>query len=119
MGRAPHRPRTTAGDAVVDSIPASPTNARGCWPARADRPRPWSRILEWMGSDGFVLLLTFACYVVFAMVAPGFASAGNAANIFTSCLPLLVLAVGQTVVMITGGIDLSVSAIVGTTSVLG
>jgi ribose/xylose/arabinose/galactoside ABC-type transport system permease subunit len=58
-------------------------------------------------------------FAAFAPFTPGFASPGNAWNILISCLPLLVLATGQTIVLITGGIDLSVTAIIGLSSVVG
>ena len=43
---------------------------------------------------------------------PGFASAENTGNIFANLLPLLVVAIGQTFVLIAGGIDLSVTSTV-------
>jgi ribose/xylose/arabinose/galactoside ABC-type transport system permease subunit len=71
------------------------------------------------GSESFVLLLCLAVFLVFAPVAPGFVSPGNFANILVACLPLLVLATGQTLVLITAGIDLSAAAVIGLGSVLG
>lgn len=62
------------------------------------------------------------CVVYFLVVTPfadGFASGANLINVFSAMLPLLVLAVGQTLVMITGGIDLSTTSIVALASVLG
>lgn len=62
------------------------------------------------------------CVVYFLLVTPfadGFASGPNLVNVFSAMLPLLVLAVGQTLVMITGGIDLSTTSIVALASVLG
>ena len=50
---------------------------------------------------------------------PGMASRGNLSNLLSNLLPLLVLALGQTVVLITAGIDLSMVAVVGVCSVLG
>jgi ribose transport system permease protein len=46
-------------------------------------------------------------------------SAENLQNVFSNYLPLLVVAAGQTVVMITGGIDLSVTGIIGLASICG
>lgn len=66
-----------------------------------------------------VLLLPLVLFLVLAGFAPGFATAGNLGNLVVAGLPLLVLATGQTVVLITGGIDLSVTAVIGLTSVLG
>jgi ribose/xylose/arabinose/galactoside ABC-type transport system permease subunit len=73
------------------------------------------RILE----DHLPLVL---CIVYFLLVAPfadGFASGANLVNVFSAMLPLLVLAVGQTLVMITGGIDLSMTSVIALASVLG
>ena len=50
---------------------------------------------------------------------PGFASAGNLRNLFSSLLPLVAVAVGETLVLVTGGIDLSVTAVIALASVLG
>jgi ribose/xylose/arabinose/galactoside ABC-type transport system permease subunit len=50
---------------------------------------------------------------------PGLASSRNLANVFSNMLPLLVVAIGQTFVLITGGIDLSVTAIIGVASIAG
>lgn len=47
-----------------------------------------------------------------------FASTGNLANILTQIAPIMLLAVGQSFILLTGGIDLSQGAVVGVTSVL-
>ena len=66
-----------------------------------------------------MLLLCAVVFAAFAPFTPGFVSPGNLANILIACLPLLVLATGQTLVLITGGIDLSVAAIIGLSSIVG
>src|SRR5215510_14486418 len=78
-------------------------------------PRTLNRLLV---SEYFVLALCGLTFVVFAPFAPGFASPQNLWNILISCLPLLMLATGQTVVLITAGIDLSVTAIIGFSSLV-
>jgi ribose/xylose/arabinose/galactoside ABC-type transport system permease subunit len=72
-----------------------------------------------VGSEFFVLALCLVGFIGFAPFTPGFVTPGNLANILIASLPLLVLATGQTVVLITGGIDLSVTAIIGLSSVVG
>jgi ribose/xylose/arabinose/galactoside ABC-type transport system permease subunit len=67
----------------------------------------------------WVALLCLALGLGLHAVVPGFSSAANLRNVFSSLLPLLAVAVGQTLVLITGGIDLSVTAVVALTSVLG
>lgn len=72
-----------------------------------------------VGSEYFVLFLCALVYATIAPFTPGFSSSENLGNITIACLPLLVLATGQTVVLITGGIDLSVTAIIGLSSIVG
>ncbi len=67
----------------------------------------------------WVALLCVVLVLALGPVVPGFASAANLRNVFSSLLPLLAVAVGQTLVLITGGIDLSVTAVVALASVLG
>jgi len=61
---------------------------------------------------------TIVLAIVFAVVAPGFLSLQNLLNIALSIAVTGVLAVGMTVVMITGGIDLGVGSVVALTGVL-
>src|SRR5688572_30069283 len=70
-------------------------------------------------SEHLVLVLTFLLFISLAPFTPGLATRGNLLNILTYLLPLLVVAIGMTLVMITGGIDLSVTSIIALTSVVG
>jgi ribose/xylose/arabinose/galactoside ABC-type transport system permease subunit len=70
-------------------------------------------------SEYSVFYLTVLYFLVMASFTPGLASAENASNIFSNLLPLLIVALGQTVVLITGGIDLSVTSTIALSSVLG
>ena len=65
------------------------------------------------------LLLCLLYFVALAPFAEGFATSYNLINVFSAMLPLLVLASGQTIVMIAAGIDLSATAVVGLASVVG
>jgi ribose/xylose/arabinose/galactoside ABC-type transport system permease subunit len=56
---------------------------------------------------------------VMALVAPGFASGSNFSNVLLAFLPLLIVASGQTVVLVTAGIDLSVTSIIAVASITG
>jgi ribose/xylose/arabinose/galactoside ABC-type transport system permease subunit len=70
-------------------------------------------------SEYVVLLL---CGVLFAALAPftrGLAAPENAGNLLGSLAPLLIVALGQTIVLIGGGIDLSVTSIIALTSIGG
>jgi len=87
--------------------------------AEQQRSRTANRLASLASSEYLVLVL---CLVYFAALAPfteGFASAGNFTNILLTLLPLFILALGQTIVLITAGIDLSVTATVALTSVIG
>ncbi|MDA1273744.1 MAG: ABC transporter permease [Verrucomicrobia bacterium] len=70
-------------------------------------------------SEYLVLLLSAVYFAALAPFTPGFASTGNLANILSSMLPLLVVAMGQTFVLIAGGIDLSVTSTIALASVVG
>jgi ribose/xylose/arabinose/galactoside ABC-type transport system permease subunit len=80
----------------------------------------WLRLRDrLLASDYFVLGLCVFVAAIFALITPGFATPANFWNILISSLPLLVLATGQTLVLITGGIDLSIAAVIGLSSVSG
>jgi ribose transport system permease protein len=70
-------------------------------------------------SDYFVLALCLLYAAAVAPIAPGFLSVENFGNVLATLLPLLVVALGQTIVLIGGGIDLSVTAVIGLASVTG
>ncbi len=58
-------------------------------------------------------------FAVFTPFTPGFASWSNLQTILAYCLPILVVSVGLTLVLIVGGIDLSVTSIIALASVVG
>lgn len=70
-------------------------------------------------SEYVVLGLSLLYLVIGAPFIPGFASAENLHNILLTLLPLFIVAVGQTVVLITGGIDLSQTSIIALCSITG
>jgi ribose/xylose/arabinose/galactoside ABC-type transport system permease subunit len=70
-------------------------------------------------SESLVLLLSLAYFAALAPFTPGLASLSNGANLLATSLPLFVVAMGETVVLITGGIDLSVTSIIALSSVTG
>lgn len=70
-------------------------------------------------SEYFVLLLTVILFLVLWPFIPRLASPQNLANILSNVWPLLAIATGQTLVLITAGIDLSQIAVIGLTSTLG
>jgi ribose transport system permease protein len=73
-------------------------------------PSMWSRLAT--GSSTWIGLILLVLIAAFAILHPSsFVSVANTRNIATDAAVLLVLAVGQTFVIITAGIDLSVGAI--------
>jgi ribose/xylose/arabinose/galactoside ABC-type transport system permease subunit len=70
-------------------------------------------------SEYLILYLCIAMFVGLYFVSPTVASPTNISNLLSNMWPLLVIAVGQTFVLIIAGIDLSQGAVVSVTSVIG
>jgi len=78
-----------------------------------------SPALAWFWSEYFVLVLAGVYLLALAPFTPGFTDSSNFLNLLSTLLPLFIVAVGQTVVLITGGIDLSVTSIMALCSISG
>ncbi|MDF2824192.1 MAG: ribose transporter permease [Mycobacterium sp.] len=77
------------------------------------------RMTQWLGG-GWVLLFLIALVAFFTVTQPGrFATGYNLSTLAIDAAILLVLAVGQTFVIITAGIDLSVGSVLVFASVVG
>lgn len=92
--------------------------------ATARAPRRLGRFVSrtarrFLLSEYFVLYLTIIFFVTASFFFPTLSSPANIANQLQNMWPLLAVAMGQTFVLILGGIDLSVGAIMGITSVVG
>jgi ribose/xylose/arabinose/galactoside ABC-type transport system permease subunit len=72
-----------------------------------------------LGSEYLVLLLGAVLFLTLLPFAPGLTSRGNLQDLTANVLPLLVVALGQTVVLIAGGIDLSQTSTIALSSVVG
>lgn len=72
-----------------------------------------------VGSEYLILLLCGCLFAGLAPFTPGLASSENVSNLAANLLPLLIVACGQTIVLITGGIDLSVTSTIALASVVG
>lgn len=70
-------------------------------------------------SEYLILYVSILYFLLFLPFVPKLATSRNLYNIFANLLPLLIVAVGQTAVLITAGIDLSVTSIIATSSVAG
>lgn len=68
--------------------------------------------------ESVVFALFVAIFALFAMREPRFATPDNLFNVARQYSELAVVSVGLTIVIITGGIDISVGSIVGLTSVM-
>lgn len=66
-----------------------------------------------------VLYICAGYYVLMVFITPGFFTIHNSWNLLYTFLPLAIIAIGQTFVMLTGGIDLSVTATIAIASVAG
>lgn len=85
--------------------------------APAGRWPRWAR--RALLSEYLVAWLCLAYFVALAPFAPGFASLDNLRTILAYLLPILVVSVGLTLVLILGGIDLSVTSMIALASVVG
>lgn len=65
-----------------------------------------------------LLALLVLLWIVLSVATPSFASGNNLANLLRQGSMIAIMAVGQTFVIITGGIDLSVGAVVGFATVV-
>ncbi len=70
-------------------------------------------------SEYFVLYLSIAYFLVLTPFVSNLASMENMGNIISNMWPLFAIAIGQTVVLILAGIDLSQTSILGITSAIG
>lgn len=100
------------------AVSVAQVSGTGVAPRRATNPvvRALQRLLL---SDYFVLYLTIVFFVLAALLFPTLALPSNIANQLLNMWPLLAVAVGQTFVLILGGIDLSQGSVMAITSVVG
>jgi ribose transport system permease protein len=66
----------------------------------------------------WVTVALLALVVVMSLTEPSFASADNIANITRNFAPFGIMALGMTIVIITGGIDLSVGSVMGLVTIV-
>lgn len=86
----------------------------------ARKTHPWMTFLRRvLLSDYFILYLTVVFFIVASVFFTTLSAPGNISNQLSNMWPLLAVAVGQTFVLILGGIDLSQGAVMGMTSVVG
>jgi ribose transport system permease protein len=80
-----------------------------------ETPNAWKRLMAIRGM-GQVLTVTIGLIilcVVFAFLSPSFSSPRNVGNLLRQIAPILLIGIGQSYVLITGNIDLSLGSVVG------
>ncbi len=86
----------------------------------ADTPtRTSNRILNWILGETGIGLALIAMVIVFMVLAPSFATAGNLSNILTQITLNTILAAGMTFVILVAGIDLSVGSVLALAAMVG
>ncbi len=70
-------------------------------------------------SEYLILYLCIALFAALYLIVPRIASPYNISSLLSNMWPLLVVAIGQTFVLIIAGIDLSQGAVISLTSVIG
>src|SRR5438105_11514241 len=82
-----------------------------------DDPRSWHE--RWFPNKEWRLLLLIALEIlVFAFTAANFLTSGNAAEVARLSVEVGLLALAQTCVIVTGGIDLSVGSMMGLSAIV-
>lgn len=71
-----------------------------------------------MGQVVSVTMALLVMVVVFGVINPSFFSGENTTNLLRQVVPILIIGIGQSFVMITGGIDLSIGSVAGMSSMI-
>lgn len=90
----------------------------------ADRsPSSASRVRSFLGSRRFIsilpVLILMAVLIALALFVPNFFNSRNLINVFVQASTLGLMAIGMTIVMIGGGIDLSIPSVMALSAILG
>jgi ribose transport system permease protein len=89
------------------AIPAAESNSRSV------------AVHRHLRSEHFALWISLIYFCAMSVGYPGFFSASRGLTLLLAMVPLLILTAGQTLVLIGGGIDLSITAVAGFVSVVG
>lgn len=104
-------PAPAAPAASVPAVPRTDTpGGKGPRPAAASEPGTRARVAELLQRQG-VLAVLLTVVIAASFIYPTFASLDNARGITIQASFLAVVALGMTMVIITGGIDLSVGSV--------
>ena len=77
------------------------------------------RLLKKNRSELSMLLVFVAFYIVMSFASPSFNTKGNILNVLSQMSVMAILAIGQTFVIVSGGIDLSVGSVVAMSGMIG
>jgi ribose transport system permease protein len=78
---------------------------------------PRERVLRLLATEGVTVgILLVAAVVLFSILSDVYMTSGNIENVLVQSMFVLIIAVGMTFVLITGGIDLSVGSVLGFTA---
>lgn len=77
------------------------------------------RLIKSARTELTMLLVFVVFFVIMSFSAPSFGTTGNILNVLTQASVVAVLAIGQTFVILSGGIDLSIGSIIAISGMLG
>lgn len=111
---------TVIATAAASELPAVPQAPAAVPPALQESRRPRFDPLDWLRrnrQDLALPLMFIGAILIFTVQAPGFMTADNLTNMARQSVYLLIVALGQLIVLIGGGLDLSIGMVVSLTSV--
>ena len=72
-----------------------------------------------LGSQYGIFVFLLVLIIASSVIAPSFLSGQNLSNLVLETVPLAIVTVGQALVIMTGGLDLSVASVMATAAVVG
>src|SRR5690625_409153 len=81
--------------------------------------KPGKESLKRFGTENMLPLFIVAMAIVATAIEPKFATVDNLLNLARQIMPLLILATGQAFAIISGGLDLSLAAVMSLSGVVG
>ena len=119
QGAAVDSDGSAAGRTSIAAPAATAEIAAGPAPRRSSSHRLTMRILRTLFLSEYVVLVLTGLYVLCLMpIVPEIASLDTAQEVLVAMLPLLILAIGQTFVLVIAGIDLSITSTIAMSSVV-
>jgi ABC-type sugar transport system ATPase subunit/ribose/xylose/arabinose/galactoside ABC-type transport system permease subunit len=103
------------GEVTEDALLAAATPGRRV--GASESRRAWR--FQWLRRGGAAAVVLLALWIVAASLSQNFRSITNQSNVLGQSAVLALLALGQSFVILTGGIDLSVGATLTASSVVG